>query len=90
MYRPAVFVGSSSEGQRIAEAIQVLLDPVCEVELWTQGIFGMSQGTLESLVIALSRFDFASLILTADDLTVSRGTEKQPRNRPRGIVCFSS
>lgn len=76
MSRPALFVGSSSEGQRIAEAVQVLLDPVCEVELWTQGIFGLTQGTLESLVLALSRFDFALLVLTADDLTVSRGTEK--------------
>ena len=76
MSRPALFVGSSSEGQRVAEAVQVVLDPVCEVELWTQGIFGLTQGTLESLVTALSRFDFALLVLTADDLTVSRGTEK--------------
>jgi CAP12/Pycsar effector protein, TIR domain len=76
MGRPALFVGSSSEGLRIAEAVQVVLDPVCEVELWTQGIFGLMQGTLESLVMALARFDFALLVLTADDLTVSRGTEK--------------
>ena len=76
MARPALFVGSSSEGLRIAEAIQVVLDPVCEVELWAQGIFGLMRGTLESLVMALSRFDFALLVLTADDLTTSRGTEK--------------
>src|ERR1700685_3297181 len=76
MYRLALFVGSSSEGQRIAEAVQVLLDPVCEVELWTQGAFGLTQGTLESLIMALSRFDFALLVLTADDLIISRGTEK--------------
>ena len=49
MARPALFVGSSSEGLRIAEAIQVVLDPVCEVELWTPGILGLMQGTLESL-----------------------------------------
>lgn len=76
MTRPALFVGSSSEGLRIAEAVQVVLDPVCEVELWTQGVFGLTQGTLESLVLALSRFDFALLVLTADDMTVSRGTER--------------
>jgi predicted nucleotide-binding protein with TIR-like domain len=76
MTRPALFVGSSSEGLRIAEAVQVNLDEVCEVELWTQGIFGLSQGTLESLVLALSRFDFALLVLTADDMTVSRGTQR--------------
>lgn len=75
--RPSLFVGSSSEGLRIAQAVQVLLDPVSEVELWTQGVFGLMRGTLESLVVALSRFDFALLVLTADDLLVSRGTEKQ-------------
>ena len=74
--RPSVFVGSSSEGLRIAQAIQVVLDPVCEVEIWSQGVFGLTQGTLESLVLALERFDFAVLVLTADDLTISRGTEQ--------------
>jgi Predicted nucleotide-binding protein containing TIR-like domain len=76
MIRPALFVGSSSEGLRIAETVQMALDQVCEVELWTQGIFGLMRGTLESLVMALSRFDFAVLVLTADDLTVSRGSER--------------
>ncbi|MFD8542545.1 TIR domain-containing protein [Streptomyces sp. NPDC059649] len=76
MARPSLFVGSSSEGLRIAEAVQVVLDDVCEVELWTQGSFGLTQGTLESLVSALPRFDFALLVLTADDLTVSRNVER--------------
>jgi hypothetical protein len=71
--RPAVFVGSSSEGLTLAQAVQVLLDPHAEVELWTQGVFGLSQGTLESLVLALQRFDFAVLVLTPDDLLTKRG-----------------
>lgn len=83
--RPSLFVGSSSEGLRIAEAVQVVLDPVCEVELWNQGMYGLTQGTLESLVLAVSRFDFALLVLTADDMTVSRGTE---RAAPRDNVLF--
>ena len=75
MPRPALFIGSSSEGLRIAQSVQILLDPVCEVELWTQGVFGLTQGTLEALVLAVSRFDFAVLVLTADDMTLSRGVE---------------
>jgi predicted nucleotide-binding protein len=71
-----LFVGSSSEGLEIAEAVQRHLDRVCEVELWTQGVFRTTQGTLESLVIALSRLDFATFVLTSDDLTVSCGMEK--------------
>jgi CAP12/Pycsar effector protein, TIR domain len=73
--KSSVFVGSSSEGLRIAQTVQVLLDPVAEVELWCQGVFGLSQGTLESLVLALDRFDFAVLVLTADDLLLTRGVE---------------
>jgi hypothetical protein len=74
--RPSVFVGSSSEGLRIAQAVQVLLDQVCEVEIWSQGVFGLTQGTLESLVLAIERFDFVVLVLTADDLTIARGVER--------------
>jgi hypothetical protein len=85
MRRPALFVGSSSEGLQVAEAIQVVLEPVCEVELWTQGIFGLTYGTLESLILAVSRFDFALLVLTADDLTISRG---QQRSAARDNVLF--
>jgi hypothetical protein len=76
MSRPALFVGSSSEGLRIAETVQILLDEVCEVQLWTQGTFGLTRGTLESLYLTLPRFDFALLALTADDITFSRGVEK--------------
>ena len=74
--RPSVFVGSSGEGLRIAQAIQVLMDHACEVEVWSQGVFGLTQGSFDSLVLALERFDFAVLVLTPDDLTVSRGTER--------------
>jgi hypothetical protein len=74
--RPALFVGSSAEGYRIAQAVQVNLDTACEVKLWTQGPFGLMQGTLESLVAAADQFDFAVLVLTADDLNISRGIAK--------------
>lgn len=83
--RPSVFVGSSTEGLKIAKAMQVLLDHSCEVTIWSQGVFGLSQGSLESLVLALEEFDFAILVLTPDDMTTSRD-ETSPA--PRDNVLF--
>jgi hypothetical protein len=83
--RPSLFIGSSSEGLPIAETLQILLEYPCEVALWSQGIFGLSQGTLESLVAALDDFDFAVLALTPDDLVTSRDESKSV---PRDNVLF--
>jgi hypothetical protein len=60
----------------VAQAIQFNLDSVCEVKLWTQGSFRLTQGTLESLVTAVAESDFAVLVLTTDDLNISRGEAK--------------
>jgi predicted nucleotide-binding protein len=83
--RPKVFIGSSSEGLSIAEAIQVNLDNICEVTLWNQGIFKVGQNILESLVNSLSSFDFAILIFTPDDMIRSR---KRSLNSPRDNVLI--
>lgn len=68
-----MFIGSSGEGLSIAEAIQSNLDHAFEVTIWSQGVFGLSSGTLETLVDATKDFDFAVLVLTPDDLVKKRG-----------------
>lgn len=73
--RPRVFIGSSTEGLDVARAIQANLDDVAEVELWTQGAFGLTTSTLASLLEAIERTDFAVLVLQADDLISTRGEE---------------
>jgi hypothetical protein len=83
--RSYVFIGSSSEGLDAAKAIQANLDYVAESQIWSQGLFGLSEGTLETLVTSLDRFDFAVLVLTPDDLTLSRGAEQRS---PRDNVLF--
>lgn len=85
MATPFVFVGSSSEGLNIAQAIQAQLQDIAQVSIWNEGVFGLSRGTLESLVRALEDFDFAVLVITADDLIISRGKEAQA---PRDNVMF--
>lgn len=82
---PSLFVGSSVEGLSIAEAIQLNLDFVAEVTLWYQGVFGLSQGTLETLVNRVSSFDFAILVLTPDDVSIKR---EVVGNAPRDNVLF--
>ena len=85
MDKPSVFIGSSSEGLKIAKTIQLLLDKVCEVTIWSQGVFGLSKGYLEELVASLEKFDFAILVLTPDDMTFSREVES---DSPRDNVIF--
>jgi hypothetical protein len=76
-----MFIGSSAEGLAVAEAIQLNLDYACEVTIWSQGVFGLGKGTLESLVGRLGDFDFAALVLTPDDLTLSRDEiQSSPRD----------
>ena len=72
MSKPSIYVGSSTEGLEVARAVQVQLADDGAVELWNEDVFSLGYGTLESLVQALNRFDFAVLVLTPDDLTVSR------------------
>lgn len=72
---PALFLGSSSEGLPIARAIRTQLQHDSEVTIWNEGAFPLGQTTLESLVNALDRFDFAVLVLTPDDTVISRQSE---------------
>lgn len=83
--RSFIFIGSSAEGLDAAKAVQANLDYIAECQIWHQGLFGLSGGTLESLIQNLPRFDFAILVLTPDDLSISRGTEQKA---PRDNVLF--
>lgn len=85
MHKPRIFVGSSVEGLPVAEAIQVGLDHHAECTLWAQGVFGLSGGTLDSLIRASKDYEFAVLVLTPDDLVHKRDVTK---NSPRDNVLF--
>ena len=83
--RPLVFIGSSMEGLPVAKGIQLELEYAAECVIWSQGVFGLSEGSLDSLVKSLDKFDFAILVLTPDDLTESRG---ESLNCPRDNVLL--
>lgn len=71
--RPAIFVGSSTEGLDIARALQELLDHDADVTLWSAGVFEPGGTTLGSLMAVASVVDFAVLVATADDTAEVRG-----------------
>jgi predicted nucleotide-binding protein len=68
-----VFIGCSVEGLRIAKVIQITLAHSSRPVIWHQGVFGLSSGTLESLVGKVHTFKYAILVLTPDDLLTKRG-----------------
>lgn len=83
--KPRVFIGSSVEGLKFAENIQLGLDFSAEVTVWTQGVFVASRSNLENLIAALKLADFAVLVLTPDDLIERKGSTGAA---PRDNVLF--
>jgi Predicted nucleotide-binding protein containing TIR-like domain len=85
MNKPSLFIGSSSEGLVFAQAVRAGLDADAEVTIWNEGVFPLGQTFIEALLNALPRFDFAVLVLTADDAVFSRRAEAVG---PRDNVLF--
>jgi hypothetical protein len=71
---PKVFIGSSKEGLRIAQAIGANLEHVAEVTIWSNA-FDLSGTTIESLEKAVEKHRFAIFVFTADDEIKYRGAK---------------
>jgi CAP12/Pycsar effector protein, TIR domain len=85
MAKPALFIGSSTEGLEFAKASRQALEDVAEITLWNEDFFEPGKTFIERLVEAAAQFDFALLVLTADDLVHSRSLEAFG---PRDNVLF--
>ncbi|MGH8910280.1 MAG: TIR domain-containing protein [Egibacteraceae bacterium] len=72
MYRPRIFIGSSTEGLEVGKALEGLLEREAEAILWTRGVFRAGHGALEALESIKDSLDAAVLILTPDDVIESR------------------
>jgi predicted nucleotide-binding protein len=68
MTKPKLFIGSSVEGLSIAYAVQQNLTDDAEITVWNQGVFELSQTTIESLVSTLEKCDFAIFVFSPDDI----------------------
>lgn len=83
--KPRVFIGSSVEGLSVAYAIQQNLTHDAEPTVWDQGIFDLSQTTIESLTKAVDESDFGVFVFSPDDITRMRGAD---HNSIRDNVIF--
>lgn len=74
MRLPRLFIGSSAEGRVVAHNLQAVLEDrkVCEVEVWDQGVFEPGGYALDSLFQVARRSDYAVLVASPDDVTISR------------------
>lgn len=85
--KPRVFIGSSTKGLSIAEKFQKCLKSVADCTMWTDDVFVLGLFTLESLVITTRGYDFAVLVLTADDVIYE---QDELQNIPRANLIFES
>jgi len=71
--KPRVFIGSSTDGLKVAKELQLLLQGDLEVEVWNDGTtFGLSEANLEALERAVSEYDIGIFVFTPDDKRDSR------------------
>lgn len=82
---PAVFIGSSVEGLSVAREVEQQLQHYALTTIWKDGVFLPGSGTLETLLDTVHQFDFAVMILSPDDVTVTRNARHAS---PRDNVIF--
>lgn len=85
--RPRVFIGSSTEGLKIANAVQQNLDHDADCTVWTQGVFSVSTFTLDSLINVVRQNDFSIFVFSPDDVTQIRQNQVFA---PRDNVIFEA
>lgn len=77
MEKPKVFIGSSTEGLLIAEAVYAEMTHETKPTLWKNDIFLPSQYPMETLLEQLKVHSFAIIVASPDDVLVKRGERSQ-------------
>jgi hypothetical protein len=85
MPSPLIFIGSSSEALPDAKAIRSVLANSFTTNLWSERLFELGEDTLSNLIRFVQFHDFAVLIISDDDTTISR---RKALGSPRDNVIF--
>jgi predicted nucleotide-binding protein len=72
--KPKLFIGSSTEGKNVAEAIHAVLQREAECTVWTEGVFQLSESSLQSLMRQVHTSEFGVFVFSPDDAVRTRGT----------------
>lgn len=83
-FLPNIFIGSSSEGKEVADRVIEQLKGFADCKSWTKA-FEIGKSNFENLTGQIAFYDYAILIATADDVTVSR---KRQQKTGRDNVLF--
>jgi predicted nucleotide-binding protein len=73
--KPKLFIGSSVEGMKVANAIQQNLEHDCHPTIWSHGNFQLSSTALDDLIVAVNTFHFAVFVFTPDDILKIRDNQ---------------
>ena len=87
MEKPQVFIGSSTEGLPLAQAVSDQMAVESVPILWTQDLFLPGQFPLDVLEQQLAECDFAVLVASPDDQLIKRGS-KTPAMRDNLLLEF--
>lgn len=87
MTKPQLFIGSSSEGLQIAEAVFSHLERDTTPTLWTNQLFVPGAYPLDVLETQIKRTTFAVLVASPDDEVIKRGITA-PAMRDNLLVEF--
>lgn len=72
--KPRIFIASSTESLKTAEALNVNLDRSAETVIWSES--KLLQNYVDRLLELTRSVDYAAFIFTPDDLIIMRGNEK--------------
>lgn len=71
--KPKLFIGSSTEGKPVAEAIHAVLQRDAECRVWTEGVFQLSESNLQNLMRQVRTSEFGIFVFSPDDAVKTRG-----------------
>jgi hypothetical protein len=89
--KPRIFLGSSTQQEKLLQALMRGLEDIADVEPWT-AVFNPGVSTLDRLVELTHQVDFAAFIFGLDDWT-SKGAAPDPDSgqaAPRDNVVFEA